>query len=120
MITHLENFNLKDFVAGKNLDYNRINELQRAINDNNVIALKRIIRDSIERLEQTNGDDLSERIEKLGEISGRDTGVLDWFFFNSRERCPEMTEPECSHCSIDALCAHRKELFQPVMRTTDY
>jgi len=31
-----------------------------------------------------------------------------------------MTEPECSHCPIDAVCAHRKELFQPVMRTTDY
>jgi len=65
MITHLENFNLKDYVAGKNLDYNRINELQRALNDGNIIALKRMIRDSIERLEKSDGNDRSGRIEKF-------------------------------------------------------
>jgi hypothetical protein len=45
---------------------------------------------------------------------------VDWFFFNSRRRCPEMTEPICEHCQVDPICAHRKELFQPVIRTTFY
>jgi hypothetical protein len=31
-----------------------------------------------------------------------------------------MTEPECWHCEVDPVCAHRKELFQPVIRTTFY
>ena len=47
-------------------------------------------------------------------------GAVDWFFFNARRRCPEMTEPDCANCVIDAVCAHRKELFQPVVRTTFY
>jgi hypothetical protein len=47
-------------------------------------------------------------------------GAVDWFFFNARRRCPEMTEPECNLCALDPLCAHRKELFQPVLRTTFY
>jgi hypothetical protein len=45
---------------------------------------------------------------------------VDWFFFNARRRCPEMTEPECAHCAVDPACAHRKALFQPVLRTTFY
>jgi hypothetical protein len=31
-----------------------------------------------------------------------------------------MTEPECQLCALDPLCAHRKELFQPVLRTIFY
>jgi hypothetical protein len=31
-----------------------------------------------------------------------------------------MTEPECGECPVDVVCAHRKELFQPVIRTTFY
>jgi hypothetical protein len=47
-------------------------------------------------------------------------GAVDWFFFNSRKRCPEMMEPVCGDCQVDPVCAHRKELFQPVLRTTFY
>ncbi|MBN2283347.1 MAG: hypothetical protein JXO48_05610 [Deltaproteobacteria bacterium] len=68
MITHLENFNLKDYVVGKNPHYGFINTLQRAINDNDVIALKRIIRDILERLETSNHLDREDRIAKLTAI----------------------------------------------------
>ncbi len=61
-----------------------------------------------------------EAIQQLVELSGRELGAVDWFFFNARRRCPEMTEPECERCPVDPVCAHRKALFQPVMRTTFY
>jgi hypothetical protein len=60
-------------------------------------------------------------IEQVAAGSGKSGGAVDnWLFFNSRKRCLEMTEPECALCPVDALCAHRKELFQPVIRTTFY
>ncbi|MEW6232154.1 MAG: hypothetical protein AB1566_07570 [Chloroflexota bacterium] len=52
--------------------------------------------------------------------SGKSMGTVDWFFFNARHRCPEVAEPECFQCPVDPVCAHRKELFQPVLRTTFY
>ncbi|MEZ4767636.1 MAG: carbohydrate kinase family protein [Caldilineales bacterium] len=61
-----------------------------------------------------------EAVETLTFLSGRSMGAVDWFFFNARRRCPEMTEPECSRCAVDPVCAHRKGLFQPVLRTTFY
>ena len=59
-------------------------------------------------------------IQRVQVLSGRSMGAVDWFFFNARRRCPEMTEPACASCAIDAVCVHRKELFQPVIRTTFY
>jgi hypothetical protein len=61
-----------------------------------------------------------QAIQHVQQQSGRNMGAVDWFFFNARRRCPEMTAPECAHCAIDAVCAHRTELFQPVIRTTFY
>jgi sugar/nucleoside kinase (ribokinase family) len=61
-----------------------------------------------------------EAIQQVVDLSGKSMGAVDWFFFNARQRCPEMTEPECGECPVDAVCAHRKELFQPVLRTTFY
>jgi hypothetical protein len=58
--------------------------------------------------------------EQVVAQSGKNTGEVDWFFFNARKRCPEMTEPECEDCAVDTVCAHRKELFQPVIRTSFY
>ncbi len=52
--------------------------------------------------------------------SGKSMGAVDWFFFQARQRCPEITEPRCSECAVDPACAHRKELFQPVLRTSFY
>ncbi|MFN8596338.1 MAG: PfkB family carbohydrate kinase [Anaerolineae bacterium] len=59
-------------------------------------------------------------IEQVQKQSGRSMGAVDWFFFNARRRCPEMTPPDCAACAIDAVCAHYVELFQPVRRTTFY
>lgn len=61
-----------------------------------------------------------EAIEALCAASGRGIGAVDWFFFGARRRCPEMTEPECAACPVDAVCAHDKAMFQPVLRTTFY
>jgi sugar/nucleoside kinase (ribokinase family) len=59
-------------------------------------------------------------IEQVAVLSGKSQGAVDWFFFSARKRCPEMSEPECRFCPVDTVCAHRKELFQPVLRTTFY
>jgi sugar/nucleoside kinase (ribokinase family) len=59
-------------------------------------------------------------IEQVVKLSGKNSGAVDWFLFNSRKRCPEMTEPRCELCPVDPVCAHRKELFQPIIRTTFY
>lgn len=42
-ITHLEIFNLKDYTTGKAVHYDEINRLQLAINQGNVIHLKKVI-----------------------------------------------------------------------------
>lgn len=74
MITHLEIFNLKDHVAGKTIHYMEISELQTALNEGNIITLKKLIRGMIQRLEGAadDGDTLRQgvpdRIAKLTEI----------------------------------------------------
>jgi sugar/nucleoside kinase (ribokinase family) len=80
----------------------------------------------IGREELSAGDEWAVRfaayqaIQQVQSLSGRSMGAVDWFFFNARRRCPEMTAPECAQCAIDAVCAHRIDLFQPVVRTTFY
>ena len=59
-------------------------------------------------------------IEEVVSMSGKSIGAVDYFFFNARKRCPEMSEPVCTECPMDPACAHRKEFFQPVIRTTFY
>jgi sugar/nucleoside kinase (ribokinase family) len=59
-------------------------------------------------------------IEQVTALSGKSIGAVDQFFFNSRIRCPEMSAPQCQACQLDPICAHRKELFQPVLRTSFY
>jgi hypothetical protein len=68
MITHLEIFNLKDHVDRKTAHYGEISELQRAINEGNVITLKRLIRNIRQRLEDSRQPDCTERIAKLTEV----------------------------------------------------
>lgn len=59
-------------------------------------------------------------VEQVVAMSGKSMGAVDWFFFQARKRCPEMSEPLCDKCAVDPACAHRKELFQPVRRTSYY
>ncbi len=61
-----------------------------------------------------------EAVAEIRRLSGRPMGAVDWFFFQNRTRCPEMSEPDCPACPADAACAHRTELFQPVFRTPSY
>jgi len=64
MITHLEIFNLKNYVTGREPHNAEIRELQRAINEDNIITLKRIMQESIKRLST---EDIG-RIDKLTKI----------------------------------------------------
>lgn len=59
-------------------------------------------------------------VEALQRGSGRSMGAIDWFFFQNRRRCPEMSRPDCQACPLDGVCAHETALFQPVFRTTFY
>lgn len=59
-------------------------------------------------------------VAELRRLSGRSMASCDYFLFQMRRRCPEMSEPECSACPADPACAHDKELFQPVLRTSFY
>lgn len=59
-------------------------------------------------------------MQLLAQRSGRSMAAIDWFFFNARTRCPEMAVPDCARCALDPVCAHRTQLFQPVLRTTFY
>lgn len=66
-ISYLEIFNLKDYSSGKSPHYHRINELQRAINDGNTVALKRYIREMLKYMEESKEYD-SNRIAKFHQI----------------------------------------------------
>jgi len=59
-------------------------------------------------------------VAQLAGISGKPMGAVDWFLFQMRHRCPEMSEPECHRCPAEPACAQDTELFQPVFRTTAY
>jgi sugar/nucleoside kinase (ribokinase family) len=61
-----------------------------------------------------------DAVARLSIASRRDMGIVDWFLFQMRHRCPEATSPDCGSCPADPACAHRTELFQPVIRTTAY
>jgi len=60
-------------------------------------------------------------VQRVVDVSGLSGGAVDNITFAyNRKHCPEMTEPICEKCAMDPACAHRKELFQPVIRTTFY
>ncbi|MCB2222819.1 MAG: carbohydrate kinase family protein [Actinobacteria bacterium] len=59
-------------------------------------------------------------VTRLVEISGKPMGAVDWFLFQMRHRCPEMSDPDCAACPAAPACARRVDLFQPVYRTTAY
>ena len=61
-----------------------------------------------------------DAINDIVRLSGKSMGAVDFYFFGARRRCPEMSEPQCDRCALDPICAKRKDLFQPVIRTTFY
>ena len=64
LITHLEVFNLKDYMSGKVVHDALINDLQMAINEDKVIVLKRIIREAIGNV----GEENQARVDALRNI----------------------------------------------------
>jgi hypothetical protein len=61
-----------------------------------------------------------EAVDQLHKHSGVSHAAIDWFFFQNRTRCPEMSEPDCPSCPVQSICARRTGLFQPVFRTEAY
>lgn len=73
-----------------------------------------------EREEQVIRQATYDAMLELIRESGLSAAAIDYFFFTSRTRCPEMTEPECEVCPVQSICARQTALFQPVIRTTCY
>lgn len=61
-----------------------------------------------------------EAVKEVVRQSGRSVAAVDYFFFQNRRRCPEMTDPDCPVCPVRSMCAKETGLFQPVFRTTAY
>ncbi len=68
LITRLETFNLKDYTGGKTTLVPEISRLQVAINEGNVITLKRIILNIMDRTAASSYPDKADRMEKLDAI----------------------------------------------------
>lgn len=61
-----------------------------------------------------------EAFKEIVEINGKSIEAVDYKLFSARRYCPEMSEPDCSQCSLSKVCSKQKEFFQPVYRTTYY
>jgi len=68
MISRLELFNLKDWAAGKTSHVAAISRLQKAINEQSPIALKRLILEIIQQVEARNASPRNDVIRKLHTI----------------------------------------------------
>ena len=68
MVSHLEMFNLKNYVDGRMEDLEAISELQLAINEGSAIALKRLIRNLLRESDCLGHDPMSERCQLFMEI----------------------------------------------------
>ena len=79
MIQRLEIFNLKDYAAGKTEQIAEISKLQEALNQDNVIQLKKLIRNMISRQAASEKGMPRDRIEKLTNIL-HDIDMLRFFY----------------------------------------
>jgi hypothetical protein len=68
LITRLETFNLKDYTGGKTDLIPEISRLQVAINQGNVITLKRLILNVMDQVAASSCPDKADRLEKLDSI----------------------------------------------------
>ncbi len=68
LITRLETFNLKDYTGGKTEQIPEICRLQVAINEGNVITLKRLILNIMDQVAASDCPDKTDRQEKLDAI----------------------------------------------------
>ena len=59
--------------------------------------------------------------EQLVAQSGKRYGEVGWFLFSSMRRyCLEIEVPQCEQCHLEAVCQQKRELFQPIIRTSFY
>jgi hypothetical protein len=68
MITHMEIFNLKDYVTGKTTRIADFSQLMQAINEGSAIHLKQVIREFINRLNHDVANTGKAQVEKLKTI----------------------------------------------------
>jgi len=61
-----------------------------------------------------------DAIEMVILLSGKPMSEIDFLLWSARRYCPEMTKPDCSKCCFDDVCKKRIQLFQPILRTTNY
>ncbi len=62
-----------------------------------------------------------DAIEALCAAAELTVGQVDGFLFSlGRRVCTEVEPPDCARCPADGVCAHRTDLFQPILRTTYY
>jgi hypothetical protein len=80
MITHLEIFNLKEWLEGKLSRLKEINQLQLAINTGSAPRLKHLIRDMIRNFECDNNEQSAEERCKLFRAILRDIPALQDFY----------------------------------------
>lgn len=59
-------------------------------------------------------------VNSLLRRTGKTMFELDELLWSARRYCPEESEPDCEKCFFNSVCAKRINLFQPVMRTTNY
>ena len=64
-ITHLEMFNLKEWQEGNLQHLDKINKLQKAINEGNILQLKQMLRGMIRRMEAASDDVTCVRCDKF-------------------------------------------------------
>lgn len=67
-ITHLETFNLKDYVGGKAPDYTEIMKLQQVVNAGNILKLTLIVRKMLDRMRSNPQNYSVARIRKFEAI----------------------------------------------------
>lgn len=68
LVTRLEIVNLKDFILGKTDHIFSVNALQEAINDGSLLKLKRVVRQIITGVEQSDYGDKTARLKKLVDV----------------------------------------------------
>lgn len=78
MITHLEIFNMKDYLAKKTPDVRTVEKLINVINDGNIVKIKEIIRNSIQVIENSDVED-KERAEKFKSFLGDIEKLRSWY-----------------------------------------
>ena len=78
-VSHLEIFNLKDHTCKGTANLDEICDLQRIINEGNIIQLNQIVRSLSERVEAVPGVRSEERAARFRDILGNSISLKEWY-----------------------------------------